>query len=1340
MKLKLTILSIFLFFSAQIIAENDIYFSKIGMENGLSQPTVISIYQDELGSIWFATREGVNRYNGNNSITAIKPIPNDTNSLSGSLVKKICGNHSEKIYIQTQNGVDEYDLETSKISKIERKQINTIDYGNSNLWIAENENLFYYQNGIKKLYVSLPKKNAEIKVIHQSKSGLIYLGTLSSGVYVVEKDRSIRNILSSTSQISDIFEDSKSNLWIATWENGLYKIDKNKQITQISKKSPNKLTLSTNFVRTICEDNTGKIWIGTDKGLYKYTDSTTTLTHYGSHKFGNEQLSNSSIWALFKDKQGTIWVGTYFGGVNYFNPDANFYTYHNLQKGSLKDKQFPIISTIIEAQKNRLFLCTEGNGLILYNTKTKTYRNFLSQTNDLSKNNIKTAYYDSKNNELWLGLHLGGLNKLNLNNFTFSRYNKIKPNWEQSDIVRTILPYKEKLLIATYNGLFLFDKKTEKFSLFDKKLHKIVSYYNDIKIDKNNNLWIASRGLYRYNILTGKWKKYSHKAEDPHSLSNKNVVKIFIDSKDRIWIASNGGGINLYNPKEDNFIHYNTTNSNLNNNYISNIIESKSGHLLVTTTKGFSILDTQQNKIHNYGAENGLALNSFYNGGMCVLKNGKIYLAGMNGMVSFFEDKIGIPNNDFKIRLVNLWINNTLVVPKDETDVLEKSLPYTKQIKLKHNQSSLTIEFASNNYISANQPLYRYKLEGLSNSWTTLPLGENKLNFINLPTGNYKLKLEAISQFNRSVIDSTELEITKKPIFYRSPLAYLLYILLIAFIIWRLMKFSRSQLLLKTSLEYEKKEKAHIKQVNQSKLKFFTNISHEFRTPLTLIGGQIDMILQMHNIPSNVYNKILKIKRNTNNMKQLVDELLEFRKSEQGFLNIQVKEQDFYEFIQEIFHSFYDYSKFKNIKFDLLCNCNKNKLLLWYDSIQMQKVFYNLISNAFKYTNENGSITIAVSENEENIEINITDTGIGIDSESMKNIFNRFYQVEHEAQSQNITPSTGIGLALTKNILALHSATIKVDSEQGKGSIFTVTLKKGNKHFSEKQKVTTDKSETPAVTQSIMPDKKFIDEIIQTYHKNENKNYSILIVEDNEELRDMQKRIFEPLYKVYTAKDGEEGLQKAIDLQPSIILSDLMMPKMSGSEMCEKIKSNFAVCHIPVVLLTAQTAMEYNLEGLRLGADDYITKPFNVKILIMRCNNLVNGRKMLQEKYSQQMEISPKMIATNQLDREFIEKAHSIIDKHLDNPDFDINTFSNEMALGRTSLFSKIKGVTGHTPNDFIINYKMKKATELLINHLEYNISDISYMLGFSTPKYFAKCFKEHLGTSPSIFRKENKK
>lgn len=1322
--------------NVRLFSVNDIYFSRFGIEHGLSQLSVISIYQDESGSLWFGTREGVNRFNGN-SVEVFLPDPSDNNSLTGNVVRKIYGDKNGHVYILNQNSVNLYDLRSGKMELLLTSGIETIYYGINKLWVASDNTLSFYSEGKLQEYLALPDKNQEIKTILQTTDQRIFAGTVSH-LFEIDQNKKIRAVLSNCSRVSSIFEDSKKNIWAGTWQNGLYKIERNGNIRNYVPSALNiRGSISSNFVRAICEDNNGNIWTGTKKGLDRLNVDNDVFTHYGADENNFRQLSNESVWSLLKDGQGTIWAGTYFGGVNYFNPEVDFYTFHDLRNGIFRNRPFPVISKIVEDKNGNFFLCTEGDGLIYYNPLSGNYINYNSDIQNkgqLPVDNIKTAMYDAQSDELWLGMHLGGVCRFSVSAGKCTGHITPPSKYQQSDIVRAIVPYEQNLLLATYNGLYLLDKSNLSIKLFSEKLHEKASYFTDFKIDAEGKFWLAGDGVICYNPSTSEYTQYLNKPNDTTSLSNNNVTAILIDSKNRVWIATSGGGVNQFIPESKTFNRINRTTAHLSNDYVSNLMETAFGYIMIATSKGFSLLDPETGKIRNFGNENGMPLNSLYNGGMCVSKNNLLYVAGMNGMISFSENRLLTPRNKFNLHLVNLWVNNRLVKPGDDTGILKLALPYTSTLKIGHKHRMVTFEFASNNYIKANQVNYRYQLIGSSDEWTELPQGISKLNFMNLPPGKYKLNIQGISPEDGEVMAFTDLSMRVFPPFYNAWYAWIFYILLITFVIWRYMIFNQSKLLLKTSLEYEKKEKAHIEEVNQSKLRFFTNISHEFRTPLTLISGQADMLLQMQNMQPTVYNRILNIKRNTLTMQHLISELLEFRKTEQGHLQLKISENDMVHFLSEIFLTFREYAGYRNINFYFECAAPEIKL--WFDPVQMQKVFYNLISNAFKYTKAGGSIVLKIEELFSEVIIKVTDTGSGISADAIDKIFDRFYQAENGLNISSAVPGTGIGLALTKSIVELHSAKINVESTHNAGSSFIVTMKKGSAHFSDDCKFFPSSENKSENLMLDVPDLDFMQEVLNSQLKNNEKQYSMLIVEDNPELLRMLAGIFEPIYQVHTAIDGEEGYEKTMELQPDIVLSDLMMPKMSGSEMCSKIKNNIMVCHIPVVLLTAQTAVEFSIEGLRLGADDYITKPFNVKTLIIRCNNLVNNRKMLQEKFTNQAGTSVRIIATNQLDLEFIEKEQRIVEEHVQDSEFDVPAFSREMALGRTKLFMKIKGITGQTPNDFILGVRLKKAARLLNENPEYNISDITYMLGFNSPKYFAKCFKEQFGISPTAYRK----
>ncbi|MEI7504477.1 MAG: ATP-binding protein, partial [Paludibacter sp.] len=534
----------------------------------------------------------------------------------------------------------------------------------------------------------------------------------------------------------------------------------------------------------------------------------------------------------------------------------------------------------------------------------------------------------------------------------------------------------------------------------------------------------------------------------------------------------------------------------------------------------------------------------------------------------------------------------------------------------------------------------------------------------------------------------------------------------------------------------ERREKEQNEVVNQSKLRFFTNISHEFRTPLTLILGQIEMLMQSTKIAPNFYNSIVNVHNNALKLNLLITELLDFRKQEQGFKKLKVSEHDVVDYLREIFVSFQEFAKFRGIELTFVSN--KDIIPLVFDYVELQKVFYNLISNTFKFTRKGGKIDVEIDADDRRVKISVSDTGVGISKDNLEKVFDRFYQADNLDDSSLQNKGTGIGLALAKGIVELHKGKISVTSTPGIGSTFVVELLYGDLHFADKEKVEIVESQEEIVNaykiQTVL-DIDFLKETSENQSKNFVEKPTVLIVEDNDGLRQMLVQLFDVMYTVLEANNGLVGYQMAVDKHPDLIISDVMMPEMNGNDMCTKLKGNFETCHIPVVLLTAQTSLEQNLDGLKRGADDYITKPFNVKILVTRCNNLLLGRKILQEKYSKQIDTTAFNIATNELDQEFIEKAIAIVETNIHLESLDVNFLCSEMAIGRRVFFYKMKSITGQTPNDFIQNIRLKKAAWTLQNVPDKTISELSEELGYNSVSYFGKCFKVKFGVLPSAYR-----
>jgi signal transduction histidine kinase/ligand-binding sensor domain-containing protein/CheY-like chemotaxis protein/AraC-like DNA-binding protein len=1323
---------------AQLPAQ-EINFEHIAANNGLSQISVMSIYQDEHGYMWFGTREGLNRFDGQD-IEIYLSDESDRYGIPSNLINTIVGDQDGYLYILCgYKHLVSFDKRQKKFQVI-HDDCRTIAQGNKNLWYAVGSQIIQYNFSEKKsLDYYIVDKNLVIRKLYETSSGKLYIGT-DNGLAVLDGNKMFNMVLADYT-ITSIFEDSRKNIWVGTTDAGVFMITRTGQVQRFRHQSDQPYYLSSDIIRDFCEDNFGQIWVATFKGLDKVIPESGQIVNYKNYGDKPTDLSHTSIYALFKDKQGTIWIGTYYGGVNYFNPEANIYTYFYPSFNNPGTINFPIVGKMAEDMDGNLWICTEGGGLNFYNRQTHEFKHYKAAgNNSLSHNNLKCIWYNPKNHNLYIGTHMGGLNIFDIRANRFRKLTTQNNPLMPDNVIEAIQPYGNNLLVLTQKGMVWLDLATESVSPFftDQKLKSEVGYLiTTFTIDSNDNLWLAETdgGVKRYNLRTRELKNYAHNFEKPGSIGRHAITRIIEDRRGRLMFASLGSGLFQYLPDRDIFVRYSVAINGIMSDFIYDIAETSYGYLLLLTNNGVNVFDPETNKSQFLDRSRGLPLEMINVGcGIYTTKNAEIFVGGINGMTSFFENQLTPVPKEYQLFFSDFFLNNELVKPKDKTGILEEALPYLTKIKLNYKQNNFSVKFAVSNYIKANKTLYQYRLSGLDDKW--MIARDQTISYSNLRPGSYVLQVREVGTNNKDEsVREIQLPINISPPFYASLPAYLVYLLLIGLGLWRYIVFNKTRVVLKTSLEYEIREKERIKELNQTKLQFFTNISHEFRTPLTLIIGQIESMGQMENISPAIHNKLVKVYRNATQLRNLITELLDFRKQERDLLAIKVSNQDIVGFIRNIFQSFNDMAAERKIDFSFF-SVEKN-IPLWFDAVQLQKVFYNLISNAFKYSDDNSSIALRIERKLDRVIISVSDSGVGIAEDELDRIFERFYQPKNQPGTSPRVFSTGVGLSLSKGIVELHHGEIKATKNKNAGTTFIVTLLTGSDHFSSEEKSANSEMDLNTLIETDLPDRLFLETIVAENDEDNHKS-TILIVEDNTEMLQFLRDVFSAIYHVETAIDGLDAIEKVKDLQPDIVLSDVMMPNMSGKELCAKLKTNFETSHIPVVLLTADSSEEQNIEGLMLGADDYITKPFNVKALISRCNNLIINRKRMQERFFRQTDDMPVSLATNKMDQELLEKATKIVLKYIDDPDFDVNTFASEMALGRSKLYIKLKGITGMTPNNFILNIRLKSAANLLTTGNDLNISDITYRLGFSTPRYFSKCFKELFGLSPLHYRKAN--
>lgn len=1334
---------IFSCFHLNIKANDDIYFYRLGAKDGLSQVNIMSIYQDEFGAMWFGSTEGLNRYNGR-EMEVFRPS-RDGAGLSQNTIYQICGNKAGAIYLRDEWDLVRYDIYKQRFENIRQGSVNAIAYEYNMLWVVLGTTIMQYDEHSGKLeeYVSLNKNITSITSVCPAKDGTVWIGT-SRGLYSISgKKPEGQNLVIGKIRVSSIYQDSGENLWIGTYQDGAYKIDPSGNITNYRHQYGIN-TISNDQVRDFEEDNSGNIWVATFYGLNMFNAETGQWKQYTSNDNLLHSLSHSSVFSLCRDKQGTMWVGTYFGGVNYFNPDADIFHFYEPKSTIPNYLSFPYVGKMVEDKHGNLWVCTEGGALNCLNLETRQFSRYAleSKLETVTGYNQKSVWYREDKDLLYIGIHNGGLAIFDIK----TKSSRIltptdSPRSSPNNTINRMQYHDGWLYLLTQTGLVKMDMETERFFRMsqDPIVGKILSTgvgAASFFIDSKDWLWVLRfSGLLAINMKTGEWKEFIHDSANERSIGRFGIVDIFENSKGELFFATTGSGIFKYNPDTADFDNYTEEKNGLLSNYCYNISETPSGNLILLHNKGFALFDPENPDKDLFRSSSDFPVVGFNIGNTGdVTRDKEIFIGGINGLVSFRESDLDRIDKDYTLYFDKLFINNKQVYPDDQFRVLKEALPLCPQIELKYDQNNITIEFATSNYLRAMTRDYEYKLDGFDEDW--LPTETKMISYTNLNAGTYTLLVREASGFGEKNGKVHALSINIRPPFYLTAVAFLIYGILILLAIAGVFRFYLWRTKMKTTLEFERKDKERIEELNRTKLRFFTNVSHEFRTPLTLIVGQVETLLIQGGLSSKVYNKLTKIHKNTNHLLNLISELLDFRKQEQGFYKLNIKHVELIAYIREIYDSFLDYAVKRHIKYRI--DCIDEEIHVYIDPVHFRKAIYNLLSNAFKYTSSGGEITLKIRQQGSEVRIQIIDNGIGIPSESLNKIFERFYQLEY--RSSGLTLGTGIGLALTNEIVSSHKGKISVESTLNEGSIFTITLKQGTSHFSEEELSYEDTNLGTGLKEIEIQDLDSYDPTLveENVDIDEGKP-TVLIVDDNESLLELLTESLSAYYNVYTAVNGREGLELIYKIQPDLVISDIMMPELSGKELCYRMKNNIVTSHIPIILLTAQTSDSRIIDGYMFGADAYITKPFNIKVLISRCKNLIKNRQLLYRKFADQEENVIPFNASAEQDQALIDKAIKIIRDNFSNPEFDMNKLGTELGMGRSKLYPKIKEITGFTPNELTLNLKLQEAAGLLDGKPHMNVSEIAFELGFSSTKYFTKCFKTFYGVVPQDWRKRNK-
>ncbi len=1304
----------------------ELSFNHLDVKNGLSNNSVLSITQDSTGFIWLGTKYGLNRFDGRN-FKVFKNDPYNSATISSNhFIKKLVWESNQKMWIVS----DGLDLYHSKENTFEPVLTQAENIGNvfkdsrGNLWIGSSSELKFKAAKSKKIIpVKITKNKLQVTAFFEDNEHNIWVGT-ASGLFelsfsnkriiikrhfVAQFKNDIKN-----DQITSIIQDQNLKYWIGTKKSGLYLFDKKSpQLTHFVKNSSEKNSLVNNNIRKILLHKDGSLWIGTQDGLSILNTTTYQFVNYQHDPAKPNSLSQNSIYDIFQDKNSSIWIGTYFGGVNVvYSVNTPFTVYRNDNtKNSISSN---IISAIVEDKKHNLWIGTEAGGINYLNRSSQqftSYKNILNDKSSLGSNLVKTIALDH-DQQVWIGTTLGGLNLFDpqTSKFTVFKKNTANSNSIASDNVNCLIVNRHnKLFIGTDIGLNIYDIASKKFSFIATSAKTFLNKsINALFEDQKGAIWIGTPiGIHVYKDSKLHYKNF----KDSLKRSFTYDINCFKqDSKGQMWAGTYHNGLALLNMRNDTFKIFNVKNGLPSDNVLA-ITEDKDSNLWISTDNGLVKYNQKSNTFRTFNIQDGLPDNQFNTNSVLKDTKGTIFFGTYNGLVSFVPKTIEKNKVAPDVVLSNLKLFNVPVKIDDPNGILNQDINYTKTLSFDHNQNIFTLEFAALNFIKSNKNKYAYMLEGFEKKWNYVDIPS--ATYTNLPAGKYHFLVKSANNdgvWNKNI---KKISITVFSPVWKTWWAYLIYFAASVAIAYYILQFLKAKSELKRELKFEK-----------MKLDFFTNVSHEIRTPLTLILGPIEKLQQLtlENTQANKY--AVSIRKNTERLYRLVNELLDFRKADSGNLRLYFFEEDIVSFLKEIFNNFQTLAESKNIQYTF--KSSDPKILVYFDKDQMEKVFFNLLSNAFKFNQNQGRITLKITLKQQKVKVTVTDDGKGIPLESINYIFTNFYQAE-----QGI--GTGIGLALTKSLVELHKGKIRAKSIPSKAQVpgkttFTVWLQLGKNHLNQNDIISTPHFENTIHYDSSYRDESFIEPVSVI---DKEITTSILLVEDNDEVRDFLRQSLEKQYHILESENGLEGWKKAIQALPDLIISDVMMPVMDGLELCDKLKTDSRTSHIPVILLTAKSAPIHQVHGLQHGADAYITKPFSDQILQLNIRNLLSLKAALQKKYSEQL-LKPLILTTpeSSQDEVFLQKLQQTIHNNIGNANLDLSLITSEIGMSKSVLYKKFRALTNLSLNDFIKTQRLNHAYELFQKG-ETSILSVALQVGFNDAKYFSREFRKIYHVTP---------
>ena len=1313
-----------IFCQAQSVEEH-YYFKNLSIRNGLSQNTVNAILQDRKGFMWLGTKDGLNRYDGL-SFRKFKHDAANPRSIGNSFITSLYEDFNGNIWVGTDAGVyiyypekeafEEFDCQSLEKTRIERSVSMIAGDKQGRVWIAvEAQGMFCYDTRQKLLRnYPLSEISSNIKCFTFDSGGTLWLGFYGDGLYYSKDNLATVHPYGSPEDgkrefeggvITKIVQGNYNCLYIGSVKEGV------SELNLTSGQVRNLLAIDESGESIFCRDllpySDNELWIGTESGIYIYNLRTAQFIHLRASLYDSYSLSDNAIYALYKDREEGLWIGSYFGGVDYYPRQYTYFAkyYPKNIANSLHGKR---VREFCRADDGTLWIGTEDGGLNHFNPKTKEFHFFEPSA---GFTNIHGLCMDGSH--LWVGTFSKGLRVIDTRTGVVLRtYTEghTPHSLNDNSIFSICRTSAGEIYLGTLFGLLRYNRTQDNFDRIPELNGKFVY---DIKEDSYGNLWLATyaNGAYCYDVSVRRWKNYVFDAEDEKSLPYDKVLSVFEDSYRQIWLTTQGGGFCLFHPDTETFTRYGLKDG-LPNDVVYQIVEDDDRFLWLTTNNGLVRFDPKTMEMKVFSTANGLPTNQFnYRSGFKD-EAGNIYLGSINGFVAF-DPRTFAENRQVPAVAITDFLLFNKEVPVGETDSpLKSSITFSDKVVLTADQNSFSFRIAALSYQAPRMNKLMYKLEGFDEGWLTI--GESPLvTYSNLGYGDYVFKLKASNSDGVWNEQETSLHLSILPPFYLSGWAYCFYVLFFMGCLVCVIFYFKRRNYRKQHRQMEMLEQEKEREVYHAKIDFFTNVAHEIRTPLTLIKGPLENIILKKEVDSETKEDLYIMKQNTERLLNLTNQLLDFRKTETRGFRLNFTECDVVAVLRETYLRFTSLAKQKGL--DFILELPQECFMADVNQEALTKIISNLLNNGVKYAST--YLRISLETDEKVFHIRTFNDGEMIPDTMKEEIFKPFVRLDKEDE---VTTGTGIGLALSRSLAELHQGSLMMEKGEEVNCFCltlpvnqdsTITLSAENVSQVEENSCGWEQEETDTKEKKPM----------------------ILVVEDNPDMLAFIRKQLTTEYSVLTAMNGIEALAVLDNHYVNLVVSDVMMPQMDGFELCKTIKSDLSYSHIPVVLLTAKTNIQSKIEGLELGADAYIEKPFSVEYLLANISSLIHNREKLRQTFAKSPFVAANTMALTKADEEFIWKLNDIIQANLHNPEFSMEDMADALKMSRSSFYRKIKGVLDLSPNEYLRLERLKQAAQLL-KEGKSRVNEICYTVGFNSPSYFSKCFLKQFGVLPKDF------